>query len=383
MEKPTLWCLKGAGAAVLLGMLAACGGQPEAEHAADTAQVDCPLRDAPYSVDLPLMDLMQNEAAKQLVEEHSPQLLNALPKHLTASEPPSFSAIMTLRTLLAMGGQNSSLEAIDQKLRALPVTVHDKVKRCARYDVVAPDIDVPAGKPRILVFEKINGYRDGPSVDAARELLQRLAIENDWAMAWSDNGAVMNAQQLKHFDVVVWNNISGDVLTLSQRSAFRDYIEDGGAYVGIHGSGGDPIYFWDWYADELIGARFIGHTNNPQYHTARLVREADGASVWSALPREWLMSDEWYAFDRSPRKKGAKVVLSLDESSYSPKGMFGRDISMGDHPIAWSRCVGKGRSFYSAIGHRPETYRHPHHIALLKGAINWAAGADGNQCKPR
>ena len=44
-----------------------------------------------------------------------------------------------------------------------------------------------------------------------------------------------------------------------------------------------------------------------------------------------------------------------------------------DHPIAWTRCVGKGRSFYSAIGHRPETYTEPHNAALLESAITWAA----------
>ena len=50
----------------------------------------------------------------------------------------------------------------------------------------------------------------------------------------------------------------------------------------------------------------------------------------------------------------------------------------GEHPIAWVRCLEAGRSFYSAIGHRPEVYEEPHHVALLEQGVVWAAGAGGD-----
>jgi type 1 glutamine amidotransferase len=53
---------------------------------------------------------------------------------------------------------------------------------------------------------------------------------------------------------------------------------------------------------------------------------------------------------------------------------------MGDHPIAWTRCVGNGRAFYSAIGHRPEGYAEPHYVALLEQATVWAAGSGETRC---
>ena len=69
------------------------------------------------------------------------------------------------------------------------------------------------------------------------------------------NGAVFNPEQLAKFDVVIWNNSTGRVLTDEQRAAFKAYIENGGGYVGIHGAG-DHSHHWDWYEDELVGARF-------------------------------------------------------------------------------------------------------------------------------
>jgi hypothetical protein len=53
---------------------------------------------------------------------------------------------------------------------------------------------------------------------------------------------------------------------------------------------------------------------------------------------------------------------------------------MGDHPIAWSRCIGNGRSFYTAIGHRPESYVEPNSLKLLEQGIAWAAGLGETRC---
>lgn len=86
------------------------------------------------------------------------------------------------------------------------------------------------------------------------------------------------------------------------------------------------------------------------------------------------MNDEWYSFKNNPRAAGARVILTLDEASYKANGPMGQDLRMGaDHPLAWTNCIGKGRMFYSAIGHRTESYQQPQHLALLESAIDWAA----------
>lgn len=184
---------------------------------------------------------------------------------------------------------------------------------------------------------------------------------------------------LRKFDAVIWNNVSGDVLTSQQRVAFKSYIENGGGFVGVHGSGGDPAYFWDWYVDTLIGARFIGHPVDPQFQDAKVVIAEDAGGIAKDLASGWTMKDEWYSFGNNPRSSGAHVIASLEESSYAPQGWKNVNLRMGDHPIAWTKCIGKGRSFYSAIGHLPQTYSEPHHLKLLEQAILWSAGKDG--CK--
>ena len=94
------------------------------------------------------------------------------------------------------------------------------------------------------------------AITAARDTLKTLAQRRGWSLTVTDKGGAMTPAFLRQFDAVVFNNVSGDVLTLSQRAAFQAYIEGGGGFVGLHGSGGDPETFWPWYVDTLVGARF-------------------------------------------------------------------------------------------------------------------------------
>jgi type 1 glutamine amidotransferase len=329
---------------------------------------DCPMRDAPFSVRSPVVDLLLSPAAKAVAEGQAQELFRALPPRFFSTEAPTFASILTLESLAEREKLPAArLAMVDAALRTLPVTATDRAARCARYDNDRPSFSLPKGKPALLIFEKISGFRDVPSVEAARKALQAIADRKGWAVAVTDKGGAITPATLRRFQAVAWNNVSGDVLTLSQRAALKSYVEGGGGFVAVHGSSGDPATFWDWYSDTLIGARFAGHPMNPQFQSARVVVEARGHAVTAGLPPEWTMTDEWYSFKANPRASGAHVLATLDEASYQPGA-----LAMGDHPIAWTRCVGKGRMVYAAIGHRPETYADPHYARMLDNAIGWA-----------
>ncbi len=336
---------------------------------------DCPNRDAPFSLDSPLIDILLSPAANAILEEAAPGRLSKMPARFVGTSAPTFAAILTLRDASMFTGLKAdAVAALEPKLKAIPVTAADKILRCQRYDNERPQFNLPKGQRHLLLFEKINGFKDEPSVNAARAALTDMAKRKGWALAVTDKGGAINPKTLQKFDAVIWNNISGDVLTLSQRKALQNYLKTGGGFVAFHGSAGDPAYFWDWYADSLLGARFKGHPMAPQFQDARVAVANPAHPIAKGLPGEWVMNDEWYSFRNNPRAAGANVVLTLDESTYKPDGMMKQDLRMGsDHPLAWTNCIGKGRMFYSAIGHRPETYSQPQHVTLLENAIDWAA----------
>ena len=254
------------------------------------------------------------------------------------------------------------------------------------YETVPPKLPDGLGPKSILIFSKTNGFRDDDQIRAGNAALAAIARRQGWSYYTTENAAVFNPAQLAHFQAVVWDSVSGDVLTPQQRADFKVWLEQGGGFVGLHGAGGDPSYAWKWYVDELIGAQFIGHTLNPHIQQARLLIEDGQHPATRGLGPTWVRSDEWYSFAASPRSKGYHVLVSIDEASYQPvEGLIPfmkpKNIAMGkNHPLVWSHCVGRGRAIYSALGHTASSYAEPKHLQLIQGAISWAAGFEGTSC---
>lgn len=364
----------------LLSLLVGIGMFSQSAYAQSGSNdvLDCALRDAPFSTDLPLYDLITRPKAKAVINKHYPGLVASLPPFFVSESMPSFATIITFENLLDfIHKPKDQLAKVDEDLRELALTHDDKVARCARYDNEAQDFALGDEDVQILVYQKINGFDHGESVTAATQAMKTLGEDLGYGVTVTAKGGAFTAETLDQFDMVVWNNVSGDTLTLSQRQAFRDYIEQGGGFLGIHASGGDSIYFWDWYRDTLLGAQFIGHPNDPQFQDADVHVVENASGLARDLAPGWTMKEEWYSFDRNPRDNGADIILTLDESTYQP----GPLAMNNEHPLVWTQCVGKGRSMFTAIGHRKQMYDIEQNISLLKQGMTWVVGKQDNRCQ--
>jgi type 1 glutamine amidotransferase len=282
----------------------------------------------------------------------------------------------------------------EARIRAL---LQDPAKRAAFMKEHFPDPvfdktppTLPAGfkSGGVLIFSKTNGFRDSPAIQASNEALAAIAKQKGWPAFQTENGAVMNAAQLRQFKLVIWNNTSGDTLTADQRAAFRTWVENGGSVLGIHGAGGDPTpdsnpmfaaprsaSAWTWYIDTLLGTQFVVHSPI----VPATVKIADPQSpITKGLPESWQRSDEWYSFTENPRNKpGFHILATVDEKTYEP----GRATMGADHPLIWSHCVGKGNTLYSALGHAAEYYSEPLMLRLLENSMAWGIERSGKGCQ--
>jgi uncharacterized protein len=255
------------------------------------------------------------------------------------------------------------------------------------HETTPPELPADLTGPALLVFTKTNGFRHTEAIPAGVALIEQLAKRRGWSVFHTENGAVFNDAQLAKFQATVWHQASGDVLNEEQREALKRFIQNGGGWVGIHGAGGDRAYDWPWYVNELVGAQFIGHPMGPQFQTATWRTESAQHPASAKLPATWQREDEIYSFDRSVRERPEFTVLvSVDESTYSPLEKLlwmKRSLAMkgGDHPMVWHHCVGRGRAFYSALGHQAKAYDEPEMKALIEGALAWALRVEGAGCE--
>jgi len=71
--------------------------------------------------------------------------------------------------------------------------------------------------------------------------------------------------------------------------------------------------------------------------------------------------------------KTSRVLLRLDTSSVDMKSPRVRQRFYG-YPLAWTRNVGDGRAFYTALGHEEAVWKSDWFQQLLLNGIEWAMG---------
>lgn len=255
------------------------------------------------------------------------------------------------------------------------------------HESIPPELPADLPRPAFLVFSKTNAFRHVEAIPAANALFAEVARQKGWGVFETENGAAFTPQILSRFDAVVFSNTSGDVFDAGQQAALQTFLEHGGGFVGIHAAGDNSHAGWRWYMDSILGTTFTGHPMHPQFQEALVTTEDAGHPVTQGLPASWRRTDEWYSFDRSPRATGAHVLVTIDEKTYKQVGLLGGNLSMGDHPMVWTRCIGpaggkQGRMVYSAFGHTAASYAEPEHRQLLVNALAWAMRQAGTECDP-
>ena len=242
------------------------------------------------------------------------------------------------------------------------------------YETDAPAIDFPSGQRAVLLFSKSTGFRHGESIETGKKVFDDLAKKNNWFLYSTEEGGVFNPEQLAKFDAVIFNNSTGRLLNDDQQKVFQEYVENGGSLIGIHGAG-DDSHHWEWYEQNLVGSLFSHHSLNPQFQETEITLDAVKDSLMSqGLPARWTHADEWYVFFENPRDKGFNIIYTIDGEKINPDGniLLTKDKNFGmgkDHPVAWYRATGKGRTFYTSIGHDATAWKQDAFVRMLENAV--------------
>jgi hypothetical protein len=224
----------------------------------------------------------------------------------------------------------------------------------------------------VLIFTRTAGYRH-ESIPAGTAALAALAASAGLVARATEDPDMIAAAQPSSCAAVVFLSTTGTVLTPAARTALEGYVRGGGGFLGVHSAAGTE-YEWPFYG-ELLGARFAGHPAL-QPGVVNVVDRTHPAT--SHLPTRWQWTDEWYDFDALPAP-GSRILATIDEGCYEGGGMSaGRRGGTGEgdpreHPLAWCREIGRGRSLYTSLGHGAETYADPDFRAHLLGALLWTA----------
>ncbi len=203
-----------------------------------------------------------------------------------------------------------------------------------------------ASNKTALIITTTAGYRHA-CIEEGIQVVTSIAEELHFNVIASEDCSKLCSEE---YAVVVFLNTTGTILDAEERACLRDFIEDGGGFVGVH-SAADTEYDWDWYGETLLGAWFVSH---PPVSEEIITINNNTHPATEHLLEEWKCTDEWYVFDRVP--SDSTVLMTVN-----------------GHPLAWCKEIQKGRSFYTGRGHTNACFTESSFIKHIKGALQWVS----------
>lgn len=233
------------------------------------------------------------------------------------------------------------------------------------------------GKPKkLLVVTVTKGYKHA-SIPVLTKVIDELGKSSktftvEYAGTDEELTSKMTAKSLQNYDGVVFASTTGD-LPLPDKEAFLNWIKKGNAFIGIH-SATDTFHGFQPFI-EMIGGEFSAH--GPQLKVTLNVNDGKHSAV-KVFGKKYEIFDEIYVF-KNFNRSNVRILISLDKHPNQNDKYFG---TSGVFPIAWCREYGKGRVFYTALGHREDVIESEKFKKHLLGGIQWSLKKAKGNSKP-
>jgi type 1 glutamine amidotransferase len=250
----------------------------------------------------------------------------------------------------------------------------------------------------VLFFTKSSGFehsviqRKGDAPSFAEGILAKLGPKHGIEFTFSKDGSLFTGKYLAGFDAYAFYT-TGDLtvsgsdqqppMTPAGKVALLKAIENGKGFVGIHSATDtfhtpEPADATQYRNDgaeadpyiQMIGAEFIIHgkqQNSTLRVTDRKLRGIPGTNV--------ALLEEWYTFKNFAKDLD---VMLVQETA----GMEGTPYQRPPYPVTWARLHGRGRVFYTSLGHREDVWMSPLFEGILFGGIDWAVRNADAQIAP-
>jgi uncharacterized protein len=240
-------------------------------------------------------------------------------------------------------------------------------------------------RKKLLAIGEEKGYRH-QAVSHALATIEELGrktgmwdttIRTD-TEALTKNKLEYNAPNLNEFDAVLF--YTGGTLEMDdrQKADFLSFVhDDGKGFVGIHSA---TITFTDWPEyGEMIGGYYDEHPWGT-FEAPIVVEDAKFPGM-QKFPHFFAVKDEIYQIKGFSREK-CRVLMTLDAGKLDLNNPRVHRIDR-DFVVTWAKTYGKGRVFYTTLGHLEENWDRADYQDMYSKAIEWALGLIDGDATPR
>ncbi len=250
-------------------------------------------------------------------------------------------------------------------------------------------------KQKVLYFTASAGFehsvvrRKGDQLSHSEKVLTEMGKRAGFEVECTKDGRVFDGS-LDPYDAIAFYT-SGDLtrpnkqqtppMTAAGKQKLLDAVAAGKSFVGFHsatdsfhsaGPRGEVQTEVDPYI-AMLGGEFVKH-DKQQEASLFLVSRFPGAGDLG-MAEGLSFYEEWYALKNFA--KDLHVIIVQETAK-----MTGPSYQRPDFPMTWARMHGKGRVFYTSLGHREDVWTNPFFQTIALGGLAWALGNVRADIKP-
>ncbi len=201
------------------------------------------------------------------------------------------------------------------------------------------------------------GGWDGHEPDKVGEIFAAELRKNKFEVEVSDSlDSLLDAEKLAALDLIVPEWTMGEI-SREQLSGVTKAVAGGVGIAGVHGGMGDSFrQAVEWQF--MVGGQWVAHPDGIIDYAVQIVDHAD--CVTAGLNNFKMHSEQYY--------------MHVDPSNHVLATML-FEFNGCTMPVAWKRTWGKGRVFYSSLGHVASDFDVPEALTIITRGMRWAGGA--------
>jgi type 1 glutamine amidotransferase len=212
------------------------------------------------------------------------------------------------------------------------------------------------GKNVLIVYGGWNGHQ--PEV-FAKKIASWLENQRANVTLSESTASYVEKELMQSLDLVI-QHITMSKMSNRESRGLRDAIARGVGLAGCHGGLGDSFRN-DTEYQYMVGGQFVKHPGGQIDYKVTISNTSDPVT---AGINDFNLKTEQYYMHYDPN------IEILATTSFS--GEHDAWIDGVEMPVVWKKNYGKGRVFYSALGHSEDIFDVPEIWNIMTRGIEWA-----------
>jgi type 1 glutamine amidotransferase len=225
--------------------------------------------------------------------------------------------------------------------------------------------------------------RGHPGIPPATYAIEQMGKRTGaFEAVFSNDVEMFRPEKLKEFDAICFNNTQGVIIRdPALYDSISKFIDGGGGFIGFHAAIATinqyPKYdVWPWYTQMLGATESGGHPWMPNDSFTIKVEDVKSPLNKVFKGKGFEMVDEVFQLQEPDPRERIHVLLSIDMATSKPPSRPALPVRQkdGDFPLTWIKSEGKGRVFYSGIGHNAHVFWNATLLEHFLAGIQYALG---------